>query len=456
MTEESGQNIKPGLAVDSEGRIWLAWQSNCGGSWTAGKADWGVYTKFYDGNVWSAEALAVDYHGTNDLLFDIAADGEGKVWTGWNSAKFDGDSETVMIGGSYYWKGEWNSVSTDTINEPYERYPGPVGLFFHKDSLCMVIVPNSLETYPRIYDFYTHTFETLNNYPGVYPRGICSPISFLSQIGDEKVWVVLNIISHFAGSPETYLLPTAYFLSNESWDVRWIDLGIYSPHLGGLVRYVSVKSVGSDARSKIYITCTVDDEPVTRDVNGLAYYLNTHLEVWSFNATTGDTLSHWNLGDTEPSVTCYFTDDGIEVSTTDESEIVGFAISRNGDTSLRALRDSIWYKPVSLEEDSTITSAYPSAVVDHLGNIWVAWDDGKDIYVSWVNIADMEVDELLTSVKSDAEDIAAKPARFFLAPNYPNPFNVSTSIVFQIPFDTVAELSVYDLLGQRVRALISG
>jgi hypothetical protein len=47
------------------------------------------------------------------------------------------------------------------------------------------------------------------------------------------------------------------------------------------------------------------------------------------------------------------------------------------------------------------------------------------------------------------------PSEFSLSQNYPNPFNPSTSIEFAIPTQSMVELEVYNLLGERVALLIS-
>lgn len=43
--------------------------------------------------------------------------------------------------------------------------------------------------------------------------------------------------------------------------------------------------------------------------------------------------------------------------------------------------------------------------------------------------------------------------RYYLSPNFPNPFNPSTTIQFQIPFSARATLSIYNLLGQRISTI---
>jgi len=48
------------------------------------------------------------------------------------------------------------------------------------------------------------------------------------------------------------------------------------------------------------------------------------------------------------------------------------------------------------------------------------------------------------------------PAEFFLAQNYPNPFNPTTLISFGLPKDSDIKVEVFNLLGQRVKTLLSG
>lgn len=60
-----------------------------------------------------------------------------------------------------------------------------------------------------------------------------------------------------------------------------------------------------------------------------------------------------------------------------------------------------------------------------------------------------------TSPTAVKENTNTAPGRFALNPNYPNPFNPSTEISYELPAAGFVSLKVYDLLGNQVAQLVS-
>ena len=61
---------------------------------------------------------------------------------------------------------------------------------------------------------------------------------------------------------------------------------------------------------------------------------------------------------------------------------------------------------------------------------------------------------ILNEEEMDVE--SAIPDVFALSPNYPNPFNPLTTIKYQLPEDVHVRISIYNILGQKVRSLVNG
>ena len=77
----------------------------------------------------------------------------------------------------------------------------------------------------------------------------------------------------------------------------------------------------------------------------------------------------------------------------------------------------------------------------------IEWGGGRGLWEIVLPQATIE-----TSV---AESEGIVPEEFALAQNFPNPFNASTTIAFQLALPSQVELSIYSISGQRVRSLIS-
>ena len=65
-------------------------------------------------------------------------------------------------------------------------------------------------------------------------------------------------------------------------------------------------------------------------------------------------------------------------------------------------------------------------------------------------------DATITTAVDDRGDTAPLPKAFALGQNYPNPFNPETEITYELPRESQVVLSIYNLVGQKVRTLVNG
>jgi len=93
--------------------------------------------------------------------------------------------------------------------------------------------------------------------------------------------------------------------------------------------------------------------------------------------------------------------------------------------------------------DSVVYWFYATAVFQSAGGQVESFGSNKDAGSTYI----------IVGVNDEG---AAIPTMFFLADNYPNPFNPSTSISFGLPKDSFVKLEVFNLLGQKVKTLLAG
>jgi hypothetical protein len=118
----------------------------------------------------------------------------------------------------------------------------------------------------------------------------------------------------------------------------------------------------------------------------------------------------------------------------------------------------------------TISQTFISGILflaDTTSSIEYSWISKNDFQVAQVSSQDGETNpnftnaayfsrliSFTTGVASRADETEA-PVSFELAQNYPNPFNPETQIAFELRRAGLAELSVYNLTGEKVRTLVA-
>jgi PKD repeat protein len=127
-----------------------------------------------------------------------------------------------------------------------------------------------------------------------------------------------------------------------------------------------------------------------------------------------------------------FTEDGV---------LCGSSITRNG-----LLKFTSVYGYDNIDDNTT---SYPK-----IGDRLELFVDGRRVYpdITWDGHGTQyRVGDLLSS----EEGVSMMPEGFALYQNYPNPFNPTTTIRFNLPEAGFVELSVFNLLGQKIRTVIN-
>ncbi len=146
----------------------------------------------------------------------------------------------------------------------------------------------------------------------------------------------------------------------------------------------------------------------------------------------------------------------------DDGKTLHTDFRRNSDSG------SIWdFEIVHLAQDQSVSlkwngtdqlpEGYVLAVLNRASGKLEYVTSGEDFRIGGTKSGDVRF-RVMAGTKEyiESQSQTAIPSEFYLAPNYPNPFNPSTTIQYGLPSASTVELVIYNSLGQEVRTLFSG
>jgi hypothetical protein len=140
--------------------------------------------------------------------------------------------------------------------------------------------------------------------------------------------------------------------------------------------------------------------------------------------------------------------------TVDRNPLAGTYVQMDGvDDYLHQAADSLnWPSGIKYDPDSTGVHVYSLGTHEH-------WDNATDMKysrnlnpTSGTGIELIETEQTATSV-AEREN---SPEYFRIYPNYPNPFNPSTTIAYSLPEKSSVEIKIFDLQGREIRSFTVG
>jgi len=424
----------PSAAVDQLGRIHCVWQDAIT---PLSLDEFHIFYRILEEGEWSEIEILTDtlseYNYPN--IFIDSQNNPHVVWWDFNGPNsldiyyryFDGDEwSTIMnVSESNTNISATPSVVVDTEGTVYIAWHQLIGVNGH--AFLRSWHPDS--GWSEIMEFaHPDPNVTSNNYPKIRIDSnddLHMVWSIIKQLEGRDYLTSIVYQKRYQGS---WLEPQQIMPDSISTD-GLADLAI--DHLGRLhfALRLDIPNPPTGAVSDIYSISSVDGETFSSPVNA------TH-----FDAVVSDTL---DIFARYPWITA------------DSSKLyIGFQYKERGffhhppeDAFFVWSSDGEWQKPHNLTPEFEQWAGSPRAVVDLDGNIHIFWAAAYDIYHS--------VHPEFTTLGVVRSESNLPHESFYLFPAFPNPFNPSTTIAYELPEQSDVSLTVYDISGRTVSTLVN-
>ncbi|MFQ5770719.1 MAG: DUF3179 domain-containing (seleno)protein [bacterium] len=134
-----------------------------------------------------------------------------------------------------------------------------------------------------------------------------------------------------------------------------------------------------------------------------------------------------------------------------EGQVLNFELQKILPSGLITIRDketgTIWNTKGEAMSGPLALNGTKLVHIPAYNAMWFAWG------AFWENPEIADIASLITSVEGEREDELV-PQDFALYQNFPNPFNPTTNITYDLDKNSLVTLKIYDVLGQVVRTLV--